>query len=679
MKQEEISQVNRQEIQEIPAEQAEQVAESLLTPEMLGQKMDGEIASVLKCNGSKQLEQTEASLGIDQATAAQYRAESGVDGKLAENADEIAVLRQNAGEKMKYGAQNEGYEFSKKYSPLQRKMMAEKILGEREILTDGSAKRRPRHYNDEKSQQIEREKKILSQKGKVSEIDQKIQEQGAAFDKEMEDLKKELLKTQDARRSHLGEIHGEIVGTEQALEKHKNSILGKIGLVSRHKRTIANLETQLQIKRSDFGRVKDQYLNTEKKLNDRMARLSEIKKLWNEDKQTILREIDKLSAEMFAQKQSWKEQTANFYDVQKGVATDYEQSHSDRQIAKHMEQEGAWFLHSVPLGDQVVGETAENNTSLNTRNMKGADKIRLLVAVEPAVSTSVMKRADQDPMYNTGVILSGGEVLAAYNTDTSTINTGLDVRTAKYDSEREDSSVQQGIGAKLKTVINSAPHRGVGGTRWNEIVVKRPSVGAVFLRMNSESGQRVDKKSVIEAMDLATEFGVPVLNIDKAGKARDLITGKEVSQSDLLKAGAIKMTAKERRATVERILSESNSQEDDKAAMLKRADSLQTGERQVDRNSTVRILLDLPPRLVEIIEEASRKNAYEKILNLKAGEVILDDDDLPIAKMKQEWVDTLQKITGQADLPAALNRVKLLNKATDRYQQDRNIDIFAEN
>lgn len=674
MKPETIPKVNNQ---EVPTKRGEQDVESLLTPEILGQKMDDEIARVLIHNGSEQLGQTEASLGIDQAQATEYRAESGVDEKLAENTDEIGVLRKNTEGKMKYGAQNEGYEFSKKYSPLQRKIMAEKILGEREVLMDGGTRRRPRYYNDEKSQQRGREKRLLFQKGKLIEVEQKIQEQGTSYDKEIEDLQKELLKTQDLRRSHLGEIHGEIVGTEQALGKYKSSILGRIGLVRGYKWTIASLEVQLQIKRDSFGSLKDQYLSREKDLQEQIGRLENIKKIWNEEKQSILQDVDRLSTEMIAQKQRWKEQVADFYDVQKDVAMDFEQSGDDRQLGKYMEQEGAWFLHGIPLGEQQMGNTAGNNTSLDTRDMKGADKMRLLVAIEPAISVSVVKRSDQTTMYNTGAVLVGGQILSAYDEDAATINQGLDVRTAKYDGQRGDSSVQQEIGTKLKKVIDNAARPGSGGTHWNEVVVKRPNVGAIFLRINSEYGQWIDKKSLIDAMDLATEFGVPVLNIDKTGKARDLITGEEVSQSDLLKGGVVKMTAEERRNTVERILSEQPVKEAEEKAMLERAHSLHTGERQSLPRSTLRILLDLPRRLVEIMLARSRnKDGRHNVV--KAGENILDENDLPVVAMKQEWADVLALVADRPDFISALNRVNRLNKATDRYRRDNTTDVFAE-
>lgn len=564
----------------------------------------------------------------------------------------------------------EAYAFSKKYSPLQRQKLAERIIGARTPMADGTYQRIPIGYGG-KNEQIQRGEKIIDLRQQVTDIDEKLQDPTNAA--ELAALQGKLGVAQGIRRSDLGEIMQERQIAEQALEKHKNSILGKVSTFLGRDQKSGNLEAVVELKKQQFESRAEDYRGREKLLEDQISGIKRSGEYNLSQKEALLAEIDKLSGEMEEQKRRWKAQIQEFYKNQGEALLDYQESVPDRQIGKYMEEDNTWFLHSVPLGGAPMGNTAQNNTTLDTVNMAGGDKIRILTALEPTISVSALKRPDQSTMYATGVVLNQGEIHSAYDEDAATINYGMDVRTAKYESQRGVSSIQGNIAEETRRVINK---KSVGG--WNELVIGSPRVGAVFVRTDPTA--IVDRNGLKEAADLSAELGVPLLHIEKDGSARDLVTGEKVSPADLTKKGSVTMSTERRKKIVEEVLDKAQTGEKDKKRMFERVANLPSGEHQSSEKTTLRSLLDLPPRLVEIVSGRLRKESIGDVMReYQPGKEILDaDTGLPVATMKKEWMETLTAVAERPDLKVAISRVDRMNKKIEKRFENKELDIFGE-
>lgn len=144
-------------------------------------------------------------------------------------------------------------------------------------------------------------------------------------------------------------------------------------------------------------------------------------------------------------------------------------------VSKLMEEKNAFFVHTIQMINAF--NLKENNEVIDTNKLSTADKLDILYAVNPTLSTSTLRPHTQDGMFHKafGVILSQGEVEHANHMDSG--------------SKLLSGGVRSVSGAKMDTKehVDAAIDRRHGGvgTSHNELVVKNPEIAGGFMRIGS--------------------------------------------------------------------------------------------------------------------------------------------------------------------------------------------------
>lgn len=146
-------------------------------------------------------------------------------------------------------------------------------------------------------------------------------------------------------------------------------------------------------------------------------------------------------------------------------------------VVSLMKEKNCYFVHVVQVTDNL--DVSANNKSADTKKLSIADKLDILYAANPALSTSTLRPNTQDGTFQGGfgVIFSQGEIISANQSDDGTL--------AKSLHEREI------IGGAKNTVddITKAIERKHGGEgkSYNEIVLVKPEVAGGFMKIDSET------------------------------------------------------------------------------------------------------------------------------------------------------------------------------------------------
>lgn len=382
-------------------------------------------------------------------------------------------------ERMKIQDQDSGNElrnFSKRYSPARRSEMAAEIL-------------RLRQEHREKKKQTKEE-------------NARKQETKSRANEDIETLKKRVEK-----------IEKIISEFEESIREQKSKIWHKItSLFSERK---LDDEKMLEIAQNKFSRIREE--------------IQERYKLLDETQDVILESsgLDNSKAEL-----------KKFYDEQSEIKNSLEEERAQRDVGKISREKGLFVIHGLPLEKFFMNNTEVNNQTFEARDMSLEDKIKLMMSFEPTISASAV-RADQPldsskAMYPFGVILNGGQVLAAHNEDALTLATGLYSRKTKRNLPEEfrmGSTIQKNITENLDKAMNNSTY--------NELVIEDPQIAGFFVNLDDS---KVVQQQLDQIQKISQQFNMPVFGL-QGGKQIELFGAagavKDFSPGEILDSGRV--------------------------------------------------------------------------------------------------------------------------------------------
>ncbi len=183
-----------------------------------------------------------------------------------------------------------------------------------------------------------------------------------------------------------------------------------------------------------------------------------------------------------------------------------------------MKEKNCYFVHMMQVTKAL--DVSENNKSINTNKLTNVDKLDILYAANPTLSTSTLRPNTQDGTFEGGfgVIFSQGEVISANQSDDGTIAKSLTEREiiggAKNSKEDIDKAVDR-------------PNGGYGKS-YNEIVLKEPEVAGGFMKIDGEAYKNkisYEEESINYGSDgdeAVRKYGVLDLTNEKNGAVFDI-------------------------------------------------------------------------------------------------------------------------------------------------------------
>lgn len=145
-----------------------------------------------------------------------------------------------------------------------------------------------------------------------------------------------------------------------------------------------------------------------------------------------------------------------------------------------MKEKNCYFVHMMQVTKAL--DVSENNKSIDTNKLTNVDKLDILYAANPTLSTSTLRPHTQDGTFQGGfgVIFSQGKIVSANQSDDGTIATSLSKREIIGGEKNSKEDIDKAI---------DRPHGGYGKS-YNEIVLKEPEVAGGFMKIDGESLQK---------------------------------------------------------------------------------------------------------------------------------------------------------------------------------------------
>jgi len=187
-----------------------------------------------------------------------------------------------------------------------------------------------------------------------------------------------------------------------------------------------------------------------------------------------------------------------FYSGLESKWNEYQEELKIRDIKNIVSDFNVNFIHGihpnfVPSGNSPLQDWVDWKT-----------KLKILLALEPTISTSSIKQGDSwTKMFSRmGVILNGGSVRAANPVDMGSRATTLKQRNVASSSEKPEDEIRRAI-------VDTHPKDG-----YNELVVENPKVSGLFVCLD-DTGYYIkkDKVSDEEMVNVSKELGMPLYAI----------------------------------------------------------------------------------------------------------------------------------------------------------------------
>jgi hypothetical protein len=139
-----------------------------------------------------------------------------------------------------------------------------------------------------------------------------------------------------------------------------------------------------------------------------------------------------------------------------------------------MKEKNCYFVHTIQVTKAL--DVSENNASIDTRKLTPADRLDILYAANPMVSTSSIRPNKQDGTFygGFGVIFSQGKIVSATQGDDGTVALSLTKRNIStvYNTEED---VNRAIDRN---------HTG-NGKSYNEIVMEQTEIAGGFMKLSN--------------------------------------------------------------------------------------------------------------------------------------------------------------------------------------------------
>lgn len=139
-----------------------------------------------------------------------------------------------------------------------------------------------------------------------------------------------------------------------------------------------------------------------------------------------------------------------------------------------MKEKNCYFVHTIQVTKAL--DVSENNNSIDTKKLTPADRLDILYAANPTVSTSSIRPHKQDGTFygGFGVIFSQGKIVSATQGDDGTIAQSLTKRHISIEKNTEED-VNRAIDRN---------HTGKG-TSYNEIVLEQTEIAGGFMKLSN--------------------------------------------------------------------------------------------------------------------------------------------------------------------------------------------------
>lgn len=223
----------------------------------------------------------------------------------------------------------------------------------------------------------------------------------------------------------------------------------KEGLISRvvNFREIRRLEEQIGAQKINQEKFDEQYKNAMELVSNLEAQKGDRNKL--EQAKGLLRD---------------------FYTNKGTEWITYEKEEQERNVSNVLEKYNVTMVHTfMPRG-------VPSDNSLLRSDISWEEKLKIVLAFEPTISTSAISPEQQGMWTNIGVLLNGGRVEVASPSDAGTRTTGIGKREMG-----ERPSFRKPIEQQLQDTT-SYHHKG-DLMNYNEIVVSNPEVAGFFVKV----------------------------------------------------------------------------------------------------------------------------------------------------------------------------------------------------
>jgi len=146
-------------------------------------------------------------------------------------------------------------------------------------------------------------------------------------------------------------------------------------------------------------------------------------------------------------------------------------------ITKLMSEKNCYFIHMLQVTKNL--DVSENNKNIDTKKLSVADKLDILYAANPTLSTSSLRPNSQDGTFygGFGVLFSGGEMVSANPNDDGTIANSINEREIIGGAKNSPEDIDKAIDRKNEGY----------GKSYNEIVLKNPQVASGFMKIDGEA------------------------------------------------------------------------------------------------------------------------------------------------------------------------------------------------
>jgi hypothetical protein len=419
-------------------------------------------------------------------------------------------------------------EFSKEHSQFQRDQLAQQI----------------------KSSRFYRRKEINETNQKADQLEVQNEESLRYYQGEIEREEKKL-EEMEAISAEAKEARVVIEELDSQIEEIKSSFWRRLLHSSKAE--------QLEREKAQTKYNAPAYPPTEAEVASPQAKISgyagDLERLQNDPRLVALRD-----QAFFIQDQlvkDSKDKISIFYKDNLFLRSESKEDPEARDVKKNCLELGVLLRHGVPdpsyVGvDVFTGTSRANNEVVDIQELESAQRMALAASIQPALSTHT------EGMMSQGLIVSGGEITAAEQSDAGSKAVDFDTRFPKYDPNAASSNVMPNIKESFKNAVEK-----VGDTsnlrEWNEILVKRPEFSAVYILDDGEYGTVTEvgitnmPKNTQWALEQSIELGMPAVIILESGVIMNLATDEEMTKEDLI-LRSVMHSPQERRELLENAL-----------------------------------------------------------------------------------------------------------------------------
>jgi hypothetical protein len=394
--------------------------------------------------------------------------------------------------------------FTKEHSQFYRDQLAQRIRGRRSWV------RRKRG-------------ELLDEASSVDEGIEMWRSEGEQIQSELESLEGQK-KDIEALQVDVEELESEIEAIKASFWKpifkrdELNALASRLTL-AKHKQMISEF---------DYGRITEKLELAGKELQRNNELIEAGNKQVSELVSTAFYEDDALVTEA-------KGMISDFYAKNLRIKQQEEEAPAARDATALSKKHNVLLKHGIidkneSGEEQFLYNSTNNNGVVSTVELSPSQKINLVAALEPTLSTHT------EGPFRKGLIVGQGEVTAAYNFDAGTYAVDFDERVAKYDESRV-SSLMPNIEERFDSSVKNP---GDGFREWNEIIVKRPKFSALYIKSDGEFGKKDSFgrnkffKSAKWALEESIRLGIPAVVELDTGEYINLATDEVVTKEELL-------------------------------------------------------------------------------------------------------------------------------------------------